>query len=192
MLKVLEAEDASAKARPSADGGVTGICGTHGTAAISSEKANPGLDQLATLSVALATAEIETFRLKTELTTTKAILADPALVKKYVMDLESKGHEAGDSELAQLRGDLQRYQLSLATASQTYGLSSKVVAVLEADIASLASEVERKERDIVDANVTALTQQLADAKTKQDQVRAALRSSRRPGIWRRRVAIRSA
>jgi len=134
------------------------------------DKGNIILERLATLSNTLTSAELLTLDLATQQKQTAGILADPELIRAWVESQQAK-EQNYDKELQGLRDQAQQLNVLLATTDQVMGLMSQRRQIYAADMRMVQTQIAAKEKRLVEAHMLEVSQDLAAAREKEDQLR---------------------
>jgi capsular exopolysaccharide synthesis family protein len=140
------------------------------------DKGNTVLERTASLSTALTAAELITMELQAQQTGLKEALARPDPAAAFAAAEQLRGRELGDHEYDELGAELIQYQTALSSSSVIQGPSNKRIQGLQAIIDSLKQRLADKQRSVAQAEFDAISSQLAIARSKENDLRSALKA----------------
>jgi succinoglycan biosynthesis transport protein ExoP len=154
----------------------------NGSLSFQADKSNIILERLAKLSDSLTELELDTGRIKSEYEASQAILGNPAQIRAFVEDLQTRSNNAGDKQYDDARSELLRYQTMLYTISDTNGENSRYAQNLRATVKGLDEALAEKEREIAEQRVSSLQQELKVARADEDVVRIAFQAQKKEAL----------
>jgi capsular exopolysaccharide synthesis family protein len=152
----------------------------NGTLSFDTDKGNVVMQRLAQLSDTLTAAQIDALNKKVAVDAVEAMGDDPAKLKQLV---ETKGMRGGGTanpfaESAEIAGQMRLAERRAAQLRGQYGPANRGVAAAEEEARSLKDQLAESEKAAVASYKAAVRQDLADAMTKERELRAAFDSQK--------------
>jgi capsular exopolysaccharide synthesis family protein len=135
---------------------------------LGSDRVNPALERMATLSSALTVKQLATLNAQAAFETAKAMMDDPVKSRQLLETRQFK------SETAQLRTELRDLQQKMAGMSKNYLPGYPELTAIQQSIKQLSDEMAAEDRKIVEAYVAELEAQVQAAKREEEHVAALL------------------
>jgi succinoglycan biosynthesis transport protein ExoP len=177
MLRVLQKQkDDLNKARDGHLAEMARIKREHGVLSFRDEPANTGVERAVSLARSVTTAEIATMELRAQQRALQSLLDNPESLSAFVTARSPKDRGFGDQEYDELRRQLAQYVIAQDTYAPVLGINHPYFKRIELIVQTLKVRVAEKYQTMAQAQLAAVTSELAIAEEKEKQLRGELRS----------------
>jgi succinoglycan biosynthesis transport protein ExoP len=147
-----------------------------GVISFKDDKGNVISERVEAMNTSLTTARLETINLRAQKESIQAALLTQDTIASFVEAQQAKGRETGDQEYQEFRSQLSQLLLTQSTTSTLQGPNHPRAQVMQGTIDSLRARIASKQRTMVEAQLAAVTAQVAAAESRERQIVSAVES----------------